>query len=119
MSGAVEAGTPAHLVLVHDGGGIPMSKPVLIRKPVRALLAAQEGWTGFQAREPLREGSSGDGQDARDQVLMRLRGMVQSQLTPPGGGLPFLLSLHHARAPGNPPEPTWSKREGSFQRPAV
>src|SRR5215472_479132 len=86
MSEAVEAGPPAHLVLVHDGAGVPMGEPVLIRQPVRTLFAAQERGARFEALEPLREGSSGDGRDARDQVLMRLRGVVQSQLAPPGGG---------------------------------
>src|SRR5215467_8331231 len=102
MSGAVEAGPPAHLVLVHDGAGVPMGEPVLIRQPVRALFAAQEGGAGFEALEPLREGSSSDGRNARDQVLMRLRGVVQSQLAPPGGGLLYQSRLHHRSAPGNP-----------------
>src|SRR6516164_7789666 len=84
MSEVAEAGPPAHLVLVHDGAGVPMREPVLIRQPVRALFAAQERGAGFEALEPLREGSSSDGRYARDQVLMRLRGVVQSQLAAPG-----------------------------------
>src|SRR5215510_6226388 len=91
MSEAVEPGPPAHLVLVHDGAGVAVGEPVLVGQPVRALLAAQEGGTGFQACEPLREFSSGDGRDARDQIPMRLRGVVQSQLAPPVGGLLLLL----------------------------
>src|SRR5215471_14477754 len=85
MSEAVEPGPPAHLVLVHDGAGVAMGEPVLVGQPVRALIAAQEGGAGFEACEPLREFSSGDGRDARDQVLMRSQGVVQSQLAPPGG----------------------------------
>src|SRR5579859_1622935 len=83
-SGAVETRTPAQLVLVHDGAGVAVTEPVLVGQPVRALFAAQEGWTRFQAGEPLREFSSGDGRDARDQVFMRFQGVVQSQLAPPG-----------------------------------
>src|SRR2546425_2440887 len=119
MSGAVEAGAPAQRVLVHDGAGVAVSKPVLVGQPVRALFAAQEGGAGFQACEPLREVSSGDGRDARDQVLMRFQGVVQSQRAPPEGGLLLLLSLHHGRAPGNPPEPTSSKRGADSRDPAA
>src|SRR5580700_5923744 len=117
-SGAVEPDSPAHLVLVHDGAGVAVGEPVLVGQPVRALFAAQECRTGFEACEPLREGSSGDGRDARDQVLVRFQGVVQSQLAPPEGGLLLLLRLHHARAPGNPPEPTLSKRGGALRDPA-
>src|SRR5215470_2464837 len=84
MSEAVEPGPPAHLVLVHDGAGVAVGEPVLVGQPMRALFTAQERGAGFKALEPLREGSSGDGRDARDQVLMRFRGVVQSQLAPPG-----------------------------------
>jgi len=61
------------------------NEPVFVGQPDRALLAAQEGRAGLQACEPLREFSSGDGRDTRDQVLMRFQGVVQSQLAPPGG----------------------------------
>ena len=44
---AVQPGTPAQLVLVHDGAGVAVSKPVLVGQPVRALFAAQEGGAGF------------------------------------------------------------------------
>src|SRR5262245_65773670 len=83
MSEAVEPGPPAHLVLVHDGAGVAVGEPVLVGQPVRALLAAQEGGTGFQACEPLREITSRDGRAARDQALMRFQGVAQRQLQPP------------------------------------
>src|SRR5215831_10885785 len=119
MSEAVEPGPPAHLVLVHDGAGVAVGEPVLVGQPVRALLAAQEGGAGFQACEPLREFSPGDGRDARDQVLMRFQGVVQSQLAPPGGDSCFLLRVHHARAPGNPRSRLRANAEVPYRKPGA
>src|SRR5690348_4437766 len=74
-SGAEEPGAPAQFVLVHDGAGVAVGEPMLVGQPVRTLFAAEEGGTGFEACEPLREFASCDGRDARDQVPMRLRGV--------------------------------------------
>src|SRR5690349_3984191 len=86
MSEAVEAGAPPPLVLLHDGAGIPVAEPMLIRQPVSPLLTAQEGWPGFETGEPLRKVAAGDGRDARDQVSVRLLGVVHRQRAPPGAG---------------------------------
>src|SRR5215470_6554938 len=118
ISEAVEPGPPAQLVLVHDGAGVTVGEPVLVGQPVRALLAAQERGTGFEACEPLRECSSGDGRDARDQVLMRFRGVVQSQLAPPGGTPASVETASRPRS-WQPPGPTSSKRGGALREPAA
>src|SRR5215470_13776074 len=116
MSEAVEPGPPAQLVLMHDGAGVAVGKPVLVGQPVRALLAAQEGRAGFEACEPLRESSSGDRRDARDQVLMRFRGVVQSQLAPPGATPASVETASRPRS-WQAPKPTSSKPGGVLREP--
>src|SRR5436190_10003915 len=77
MSGVVEADAALPLVLVHDGTRVAVRETVLVRQPVGAFLTSEERWSRFQALEPLDQVTSGYGRDARDQILMRLQGVVQ------------------------------------------
>src|SRR5262249_1154706 len=76
-SGVVEPDTPLPLVLGHEGARVAMGKPGLVGHPWGALLTSEERWARSQALEPLNQVASGDGRDARDQILMRLQGVVQ------------------------------------------
>jgi hypothetical protein len=48
-----EAQAAPDLVLVDDGGGVPVADAMLVSKPVRAFFTAQEGGSGLQVGEPL------------------------------------------------------------------
>src|SRR5262249_44472124 len=87
LSGVVEPDAPLPLVLVHDGARVAVGKPVLVGQPVGAFLTSEERWSRFQALEPLNQVASGYGRDARDQILMRLQGVVQCPGTSRAGRL--------------------------------
>src|SRR6201995_230238 len=90
----VEAETPLHLPLVHDGVGVAMRNAVLVGKPVGALFTAQEGRTRFNTSEPLSKVTTRDAGYAGDQIFVRLQGASQRQLAPPGVVKPLGVSLH-------------------------
>src|ERR1700760_1269138 len=92
-SEGVEAETPLHLPLVHDGVGVAVRDAVLVGEPVGALFTAQEGRTGFHTSEPLSKVTTRDAGYARDQIFVRLQGASQRQLAPPGVVKPLAVSL--------------------------
>ena len=48
-----EAQAAPDLVLVDDGGGVPVADAMLVSKPVSAFFTTQEGGSGLQVGEPL------------------------------------------------------------------
>src|SRR5215470_1101102 len=101
MPGVVEPDTPLPLVLVHDGACVAVGEPMLVGEPVGAFLTPEERRARFQPLEPLDQVASGYGRDARDQILMRLQGVVQCHEHLQGRRV-LLLSLHHLHVPDNP-----------------
>src|SRR5580700_10307876 len=65
---AEEPETAADFVLANDGGGVAVADAVLVGEPVGALVATQEGGTGFQVGEPLGQLSSRYERDACDEA---------------------------------------------------
>src|SRR5205807_2224769 len=83
-SGTVQPDPPLPLVLVHDRAGVAMRQAMLVRQPVRALIAAQERRSRFEASEPLSKVTTGNHWDAGDEVFVHLRRVGQRQVAPPG-----------------------------------
>src|SRR5579875_3538569 len=74
---AEHAEAALNLVLVDDGGGVPVADAVLIGQPVRALFAAQEGRPGFQVAEPFAEFAARYERDAGDEAFVCVRRVRQ------------------------------------------
>src|SRR5690242_2764034 len=74
---AEEPETAADFVLADDGSGIAVADAVLVGEPVGALVAAEEGGSGFQVAEPLGQLAPGYAGDARYEALVGGEGVRQ------------------------------------------
>jgi hypothetical protein len=68
--------SPLQIELVHDRGGMPMRKVVLVSQPPDAFVETQEPGPGIETPQPLLKGSSGRLGNSGDQHLMSFFGVV-------------------------------------------